>query len=466
MGEILAFSPRPPASDWSANERGLLTLLTQQLETAYGEVDGIFGQTDSGDPWYVVTDSNQDVLVHIARIDGQFVVHDAAVDMFHQVSSLWGALRQVLSSGVPEQQNVVVAFNPSSREAQSFLSLVIAVGLYLEMRGVDLGEAGHLTFENLPRANDPAIDTLASKLIAALSLESDRVASHAPVVAAAAGEATPSPTVKPEGAASITIQGPGEAQPGLSTFKIAHLAQPPAPAASSGHAAPDESVEKPAVDSLGGTGFAAAKTVMVGTSGNDVMYGTTGGDTIRAGAGDDYIDGKGAQKGELDHLDGGDGNDRIVMNARAVVTGGAGADTFLISAERPADKTAALLGVVLDYSAAKGDHLAVMGEGHMVVVSAATVSNVLMTQVQALDDAVLAQAQAADTTPPVAGARVGFDIDGDGREDVFILLGGATSSSFRIGTTIANDHTPAPTVPLIGQPSAEAGHYGETAPRS
>ncbi len=68
MGEILAFSPRPPASDWSANERGLLMLLTQQLETAYGEVDGIFGQTDSGDPWYVVTDSNQDVLVHIARI--------------------------------------------------------------------------------------------------------------------------------------------------------------------------------------------------------------------------------------------------------------------------------------------------------------------------------------------------------------------------------------------------------------
>ncbi|MGH1558171.1 hypothetical protein ACRAWD_10910 [Caulobacter segnis] len=112
----------------SANERGLLMLLTQQLAATYGEVDGVFGQTDSGDPWYVVTDENQDVLVHVARIDGQFVVHDAAIDMFHQVGSLWSALRQMLASNVEDQSGVVVAFNPSSREAQSFLSLVIARG--------------------------------------------------------------------------------------------------------------------------------------------------------------------------------------------------------------------------------------------------------------------------------------------------------------------------------------------------
>lgn len=462
MGQILAFSPRPPASDWSANERGLLMLLTQQLETAYGEVDAIFGQTDSGDPWYVVTDANQDVLVHIARIDGQFVVHDAAVDMFHQVGSLWGALRQVMSSGIPEQNGVVVAFNPASREAQSFLSLVIAVGLFLEMHGANLGEAGRLNFDNLPRVGDPALEAMASKLIAALNLEADRSQAHTQA-AAAAGEAAPQATIKAEGSAPIVVQAPGEAQAGLSAFKIAHLAASEAPAPTSGHA-PAASDDKPVVEGLGGQGFTAARTVMTGTSGNDVMYGTASGDTIRGGAGDDYIDGKGAQKGELDHLDGGEGNDRIVMNARAVVTGGPGADTFLISAERPADKTAALLGVVLDYSAAKGDHLAVMGEGHMVVVSAATVANVLTAQVQALDDAVLAQAQAQDASPSVSGTRVGFDIDGDGKEDVFILLGGATTSNFKVGTLIANDHTPPPPVPLVGQPAAEAGHYGETAP--
>lgn len=462
MGEILAFSPRPPTSDWSANERGLLTLLTQQLEAAYGQVDGIFGQTDSGDPWYVVTDANQDVLVHVARIDGQFVVHDAAIDMFHQVSSLWGALRQVLSSNVPQQQNVV-AFNPNSREAQSFLSLVIAVGLYLEMRGVDLGGAGRLTFDSLPRVNDPAIDTLASKLVASLNLDGGDTAHHAPVAAAIATAAASAATVKPEHAAPVAIKAPEEAQAGLSIFKIAHLAQTPPPVSGETHAAP-KAEDKASVDSLSGQGFAAAKSVIVGTSGADVLYGSINGETIQGGAGDDYIDGKGAQKGQLDHLDGGDGDDRIVMNARAVVTGGEGADTFLISAHRPADKVAALLGVVLDYSAAKGDHLAVMGDGHVTVVSTAAVSDVLTAQVQALDDAVLTQAQATDTAPAVSGARVGFDIDGDGHEDVFILLGGANSSSFRIGTTIANDHTSPPDVPLVGQPSADAGHYGDAAP--
>ncbi len=216
------------------------------------------------------------------------------------------------------------------------------------------------------------------------------------------------------------------------------------------------------VEDLGGQGFAATRTVMVGTSGNDVMYGTAGGDTIRGGAGDDYIDGRGAPKGEVDHLDGGEGADRIVMNARVVATGGTGADTFLISAAPPADKFAALLGVVLDYSAAKGDHLAVMGEGRVTVVSTAAVGNVMTAQAQALNDA--AVTQAADVSQAVSGARIGFDIDGDGREDVFILLGGATSSTFRIGTMIANDHTAPPEVPLIGQPSNDAGHFGDAAP--
>ena len=66
-----------------------------------------------------------------------------------------------------------------------------------------------------------------------------------------------------------------------------------------------------------------------------------------------------------------------------------------------------------------------------------------------------------DVTRTVAGTRVGFDVDGDGHEDVFILLGGANSSTFRIGTMIANDHTAAPEVPLIGQPSNDAGHFGD-----
>jgi Ca2+-binding RTX toxin-like protein len=474
MGEILAFSPRPPASDWSPNERGLLMLLTQQLSSSYGEVDGVFGQTDSGDPWYVVTDANQDVLVHIARIDGQFVVHDAAVDMFHQVGSLWGALRQVLSSSVEDPGGVVVAFNPSNREAQSFLSLVIAVGLYLELRGVDLGEAGRLNFENLPRVDDPAIEGVASKLIAALNLEADRTQDHAALPAAAAGATQDPAPIKPEGGKAVVVESPAQGLPGLFAAKVTHLI-----ASESASAPPSRGPTEPPTDQtskpgLEGQGFAGTKYAMIGTAGNDVMKGGPGADTIHGGAGDDYIDGGGVEAvagagtglagagagGGIDRLDGGAGNDRIVMNAHVVATGGTGADTFLISATPPAAKADALLGVVLDYSAAKGDHLAVLGKGQVTVVTTASVSDVLAAQGATLGEATATQV--TDVTHAVAGARVGFDIDGDGREDVFILLGGASATTFRVGTTIANDHAAVPPdVPLVGQPSTDIGHFAD-----
>jgi Ca2+-binding RTX toxin-like protein len=141
-----------------------------------------------------------------------------------------------------------------------------------------------------------------------------------------------------------------------------------------------------------------------------------------------------------------------------VATGGTGADTFLISATPPAGKADALLGVVLDYSAAKGDHLAVLGKGQVTVVTTASVNDVLGVQGATLGEAVAGQV--TDVTHVIAGARVGFDIDGDGREDVFILLGGATAATFRVGTTIANDHAAPPEVPLVGQPSTDIGHLG------
>lgn len=485
MGEILAFSPRPPASDWSANERGLLMLLTQQLASTYGEVDGVFGQTDSGDPWYVVTDANQDVLVHVARIDGQFVVHDAAVDMFHQVGSLWGALRQVLASNVEDQSGVVVAFNPSSREAQSFLSLVIAVGLYLELRGVELGEAGRLTFENLPRADDPAIEGVASKLIAALNLEADRAQGHsAPPAPATGGAEIVAPPVKSATLQGLAVEAPTQVKDGLSAVQIPHADQampsapsssssapPPTPALASqpqGEGAGEGQFEIMAASSGGatgaaGTGFVGAKYVMTGAAGDDTLKGTAAGDVIAGGAGDDHIDGGGAQKGQVDRIDGGAGDDTIVMNARVVASGSAGADTFLISANEPSDKTAALLGVVLDFSAAKGDHLAVIGPGHVTVVSTAAVGDVLAAQGAALGENIAAQV--TDVTRAVAGARVGFDVNGDGHEDVFILLGGATASTFTVGVTIANDHVE-PSVPLVGQASAAdiTTHVGDPPP--
>ena len=101
----------------------------------------------------------------------------------------------------------------------------------------------------------------------------------------------------------------------------------------------------------------------------------------------------------------------------------------------------------------------------MSVVSATWVADVLAARGEALGESNVAVT--AEVAQPVVGARVGFDINGDGREDVFILLGGATPASFHLGMTIANDHAAAPLekVSLVGQPSLDLGPVGEPAPR-
>ncbi|ADG09848.1 hypothetical protein B7G68_06955 [Caulobacter segnis] len=465
MGEVLAFAPRPPAGDWTASERGLLLLLTQHLEKSYGEVDAVFGQTDSGDPWYVVTDANQEVLVHVARIEGQFVVHDAAVDMFHQVGSLWSALRQMLASGAPEEAGgVVVAFNPASREAQSFLSLVIAVGLYLELREAGFGDIARLDFGSLPRNGDLAVEGVTSKLIAALNLDAERVGAQSLPQAVPTNENTAPPAAKSEGVKAPALETPSTALAGLMVTK-AH-AQTIAPAAPSSE--PPAQIQQHAMSTAEGSGdtqgFAGTRSVISGTPGNDNLVGSAEGEVIRGGAGDDRIDGAGARSG-VDRIDGGAGNDRIVMGSRVVASGGEGGDTFLISAKAPENKADSLLGVVLDYAAAKGDHLAVLGKGQLTVVSTTAVSNILAAQEAALGEATAHLV--TDVTHTVAGARVGFDIDGDGREDVYILLGGANTRTFVIGTTIEASHAAAPTpdVTLVGQSTTDVGMFGDVPAR-
>ena len=81
MGQVVPFIARVRDSgDWTAAERARLQELADRLAAGGVDVEVIFGATDEGDPWCVVTDGNGDVLIHVARIDGEFVVHSAVDD--------------------------------------------------------------------------------------------------------------------------------------------------------------------------------------------------------------------------------------------------------------------------------------------------------------------------------------------------------------------------------------------------
>jgi hypothetical protein len=96
LGTVVPFVPRPARGDWSSDERLRLGELADRLTTHGARVDAAYGLTDRGDPWCVITDEREEVLVHIARIDGRFVVHDAASNAVRDEDSLWRAFDLLL----------------------------------------------------------------------------------------------------------------------------------------------------------------------------------------------------------------------------------------------------------------------------------------------------------------------------------------------------------------------------------
>ncbi len=75
MATILPF-PAPRGGDWTASERAGLNELAARFAGEAG-IEVAFGRTDAGDPWCVVLDARDEVLVHIAREGRDFVAHTA-----------------------------------------------------------------------------------------------------------------------------------------------------------------------------------------------------------------------------------------------------------------------------------------------------------------------------------------------------------------------------------------------------
>jgi hypothetical protein len=442
MGDVVPFIARVRSSgDWTAAERARLQELADSLTGAGGaRVEAVFGATDAGDPWCVVTDENGDVLIHVARIDGKFVVHSAVDDALTEDADLHSALRDRLNSEVTTEDDsaVVVPFSLGGRQAQTFLALVIATSFFYETVGfADSAEAAPAPLETpLADPPPPPPDIKTPTHERELAVQGAALAEPAPArptllafAAPAAGEAAPVP---------VQIQVP-----------TPHGPQAPA-------GAPAEAtilaVAAPRGEDI---------RVVAGTAGDDELVGTAADERLIGGDGDDTLRGGGG----ADLLQGGAGDDHLELGARVTAFGGEGADTFEIIAPQTLGRPETLLGVVADFSLLDGDKI--VWQGHTIDLS----------QTPAQQPPTLTgPTPPTDPTPPAdfgstgggvgPGAeglgpstnsgfgpeyrRVDVDLDGDGVNDGYILVYATTQAIAVADPMGILPHPYAGTVDLFG----------------
>lgn len=337
MGDVVPFIARVRSSgDWTAAERARLQELADGLTVGGARVEAVFGATDAGDPWCVVTDENGDVLIHVARIDGKFVVHSAVDDALSEGADLHSALRERLSDevGAEDDSAVVVPFSLGGRHAQTFLALVIATAFFYEtVEFADAAEAAPAPLPETPPADlpPPPPDLKTPTQERELAVQGAALAEPAPV----------RPTLL--AAAGVTAEG------AANTAEV-RLTAAAAPQLAS---APSEAPVAPIA-------IAQAEHVRIvaGTDGDDVLVGTAADERLIGGAGDDTLRGGGG----VDLLEGGAGDDHIELGAQVTAVGGAGADTFEIIAPETLGQGETLLGVVVDFELLDGDKIVWQGQ--------------------------------------------------------------------------------------------------------
>lgn len=409
MGQVVPFIARVRDSgDWSPSERARLEELADRLAASGVHVEVIFGATDAGDPWCVVTDGDGDVLIHVARIGGTFVIHSAVDDSVEESGDLQAALRSQMAAAeeaLAPSSAVVIPFGLTARQGQGFLALVAAAAFFYETAGIgDMAEAAE------PPQTPAAPDEPAGPAPETDSPDQDRqVATQA-----AALHAEPA-------AASMILTASAGPETSVPDAGIDAPAALPAPLEAP--AAPEPLPEAPAAPEA-----EAPVLVIEGTDSDDLIVGTANAELIQGGAGDDTLAGGGGR----DTLDGGAGDDRIELSAEAVAIGGAGADTFVIA--RPhLGGPEVLLGVVFDFSGLDGDRLTTSGGAHVRQVGPATAFGTWSPGERPMPDGPatldgpggfgMTSLLTSPPPTPTHWTRLDVDLNGDGAADGFVLLG-------------------------------------------
>ncbi|HYD45246.1 MAG TPA: calcium-binding protein [Phenylobacterium sp.] len=418
MATILPFVTQlGRGGDWTLGERARLNDLASALPFHDIGIHMAFGRTDEGDPWCVLKDADEDVLVHVARINGRFIVHSTASDIVEESTSLTVALERVFGPFGPDEAarpEVVVPFALASRQAQSIFAAIVATAFYYETED----HAHAATFDAGGREREPGDRVLSPVLRDETTRAPDADEAPREIETPQASGTAPAPVLAP----TVTTAPVAEAPP-VAAPKAAEAAQAaPAPFDLAAAPARAEAFDQVLRAGDGGERLegGAGRDLLIGGAGNDQLHGGAGADVLIGGAGDDWLDGGTAEAGEVDQLYGGAGNDTLVLGARVIAEGGEGGDAFLLARAAPASPGhgSEALGVIRDFIARHGDSIAFQGDHDTRPVN--VVSN------QATPDVAAGLRGFLADEPPTAGVRVGLDFNEDGVEDGFVLLGGLT----------------------------------------
>jgi hypothetical protein len=370
------------SGQWTATERGRLEALTGHFPGGH-DLQVVFGAADDGAPWCAVVNEDGDVLVHVARLANQFLVHVMGEEIVSRGDNLREALGRWLSPE-PERHGVVVPFGRLQSGVD--MMILVAVATLLEER------LRHHMPQVMEGATWPTVDPPVAETKA-----------HAKILAPAETEATAHVAAH----ATKAEDGGGAVVAALSPAQMAaddqtHVSQPAVAVASASPPAQTAQASQTIWHEIQENVRVEGQVALVqirGGDGVDVLIGGSSAEHLVGGDGDDVLIGGGGH----DVLEGGAGDDWIVLASQARAYGGSGADTFVISAPVVMDHADTLLGTIFDFNAGEGDRL-VTALGDVIVVPP-------------WDEAI--------QTHPIearVGQKVQVDIDGNGRVDGYVLI--------------------------------------------
>lgn len=317
MGDVLRFIRAVTQTGyWTNQEKAELFRLAEDLSAHGAGIETATGISDSGDPWFIVYNAvSGDVLIHVARIAGKFVVHDMSGDLLLEGDDLRRLVNRTSGTDGTDttgggRDNIVVLTalalvvdfflhtdkaQASQQEETDLLPVVVVVDHSLHVIDTTLPSNDTVNVAE-KGAGNRSHDPLQWSVLPIVG--ESMIQAHVEI---------PAPISKPE-----------------ATTAVAAAATPTLPTLA------------PVSDLAGGPVGGPSGQTLIGGTGNDTLTGGAGNDLLIGGAGDDLLTG-GAGNDTLiggpghDTLRGGDGDDTLVVGAQGVAFGDAGADHFIVT---------------------------------------------------------------------------------------------------------------------------------------